>query len=260
VQTFNIGAGQVRYSSVAIKEKYDREYDLHYQSIDKNLAKTIQESNDIREISKQMHRVYNMSESNENYFMLNGHSFPYTLRDSLIIAKPNENIKLRLLNTQHSGIAVHIHGHKATITDYDGVTQNPAAQITRDVYNLSAAQRIDLHLQTTNDGLHSYGEGIWLFHDHVETGVANDGISPGGNMALMVYESMLNPNGMPIIRKDALDDVLTNSYQNKEKPQWGKKDPGMLAPDYVHLILWGLLVGLIFGLLIFIIRGLSKAD
>jgi hypothetical protein len=90
--------------------------------------------------------------------------------------------------------------------------------------------------------------------------VANDGISPGGNMALMVYESMLNPNGMPIIRKDALDDVLTNSYQNKEKPQWGKKDPGMLAPDYVHLILWGLLVGLIFGLLIFIIRGLSKAD
>jgi len=260
VQTFNIGAGHVRYSSVAIKEKYDREYDLHYQSIDKNLAKTIQESNDIREISKQMHRVYNMSESNENYFMLNGHSFPYTLRDALIIAKPNENIKLRLANTQHSNIAVHIHGHKATITNYDGVAVNPVAQITRDVYDLSAAQRLDLNLQTTNDGLHSYGEGVWLFHDHVETGVANDGISPGGNIALMVYESMLNPNGMPMIREDALNNVLTNSYQNKEKPLWGKKASGMLAPDYVSLISWGSLVGLIIGLLLFIVRGLNKAD
>ncbi|MCF7969604.1 MAG: multicopper oxidase domain-containing protein, partial [Methylococcaceae bacterium] len=186
VQTFNIGAGHVRYPSVAIKEKYDREYDLHYQSIDKNLAKTIQDSNDVREISKQMHRVYNMSESHENYFLLNGHSFPYTLRDALIIAKPNENIKLRIANTQHSNIAVHIHGHKATITDYDGVAVNPVAQITRDVFDLATAQRIDLDLQTTNDGLHSYGEGIWMFHDHVGTGISNDGISPGGTFAFMV--------------------------------------------------------------------------
>ncbi len=261
VQTFNVGAGHVRHSSVAIKEKFDREYDLHYQSIDKNLAKTIQQSNDIREISKQMHRVYNMSESNENYFMLNGHSFPYTLRDALVIAKPDEDIKLRIANTQHSHIAVHIHGHKATITDYDGVAQNPAAQITRDVYSLSAAQRIDLHLQTTNDGLHSYGEGVWLFHDHVEMAVANDGISPGGNIALLVYESMLSEQGMPtVLREDALDDVLTNSYYAKQRPLWGKREAGRLAPDYLRIILFGLLVGLSIGLILFIIRGLNKAD
>ncbi|BCG64140.1 MAG: manganese oxidase [Methyloprofundus sp.] len=258
LQTFNVGAGHVRHSSVAIKEKFDREYDLHYQSIDKNLAKTIQDSNDIREISKQMHRVYNMSESNENYFMLNGHSFPYTLRDALIIAKPDENIKLRIANTQHSNIAVHIHGHKATITDYDGVAQNPAAQITRDVYGLSAAQRIDLHLQTTNDGLHSYGEGVWLFHDHVEMGVANDGMSPGGNIALLVYESFLGEHGLPKLRADALDDVFTNSYYAKQRPLWGKQEAGMLAPDYLHIILFGLLIGAIMGLVLFIIRGLRQ--
>ncbi len=260
LQTFNVGAGHVRHSSVAIKEKYDREYDLHYQSIDKNLAQTIQHSNDIREISKQMHRVYNMSESKENYFMLNGHSFPYTLRDALIIAKPDENIKLRIANTQHSNIAVHIHGHKATITDYDGVTQNPVAQITRDVYNLGAAQRIDLNLQTTNDGLHSYGEGVWLFHDHVETAVANDGISPGGNIALMVYESLLADNGLPILRDDALSDVLTNSYHAKERPLWGKKEAGQYSPDYLRLILLGLCIGLIIGLSLFIMQGLTKKE
>lgn len=260
VQTFNVGAGHVRHSSVAIKEKYDREYDLHYQSIDKNLAKTIQQSNDIRVISKAMHRVYNMSESNENYFMLNGHSFPYTLRDALVIAKPDEDIKLRVLNTQHSNIAIHIHGHKATITDYDGVRQNPAAQITRDVYNLSAAQRIDLHLQTVNDGLHSYGEGVWLFHDHVEMGVANNGMSPGGNIALLAYESLLNEQGMPATqRDDALDDVLTNSYYAKQRPLWGKLEAGGLAPDYPAIIIFGLLIGLIIGLTVYIIYGLMRA-
>ena len=44
-----------------------------------------------------------------------------------------------------------------TITHYDGVEHNPAAQITRDVVWLSIAQRVDLDLNTTNDGLHSYG-------------------------------------------------------------------------------------------------------
>jgi len=114
-------------------------------------------------------------------------------------------------------------------------------------------------LQTTNDGLHSYGEGVWLFHDHVETAVANDGMSPGGNIALMVYESMLNPNGVPMIRSGALDDVFTNSYYAKQKPLWGHQEPGMLSPNYIHLILWGLLIGLIIGLLVFIVRGLNKA-
>ncbi|MDC9729754.1 MAG: multicopper oxidase domain-containing protein [Methyloprofundus sp.] len=260
VQTFNVGAGHVRYSSAAIKEKYQREYDLHYQSIDKNLAKTIQQSNDTREISKQMHRVYNMSESNENYFLLNGHSFPYTLRDALIIAKPDENIKLRVANTQHSSIAVHIHGHKATITDYDGVEQNPMAQITRDVFHLAAAQRLDLNLQTTNDGLHSYGEGVWLFHDHVETAVANDGMSPGGNIALMVYENMLTEMGLPELRSDALDDLFSNRYYAKKQVLWGKKEAGTFAPNTLQLILFGLLLGIIVGLIFFIGRGLMRAD
>jgi len=260
VQTFNVGAGHVRYPSVAIKEDYDREYDLHYQSIDKNLAQTIQQSNDIRRISEQMHRVYNMSESNENYFLLNGHSFPYTLRDALIIAKPDETIKLRIANTQHSGIAVHIHGHKATITDYDGVTQNPAAQITRDVFNLSSAQRLDLKLQTVNDGLHSYGEGVWLFHDHVETSVANDGMSPGGNIALMVYESMLSATGMPIVRKDALDDFFSNRYYAKKQPLWKQQEAGSFSPENLKIMLFGLLLGCVLGLILFIYRGLNKDD
>jgi len=44
VQTFNIGGGHVRHPSAGVKEEYTQEHDLHYQSVDKHLAKIIQES------------------------------------------------------------------------------------------------------------------------------------------------------------------------------------------------------------------------
>ena len=34
-------AGQVRHPSVAVLEKYAREYDLHYQSVDKELHEVV---------------------------------------------------------------------------------------------------------------------------------------------------------------------------------------------------------------------------
>lgn len=39
----------------------------------------------------------------------------------MIIANENERIKLHLANLQRSSVAVHFHGHKATIIAYDGV-------------------------------------------------------------------------------------------------------------------------------------------
>ena len=265
VQTFNIGAGKVRHASVASLEEYDQEYDLHYQAIDKKLAETVQH-NDPRLIAQQMNRVYNMTESNENYFLLNGHSFPYTLRDSLLIAEPDQNIKLRIANAQHSNIAIHFHGHKATITHYDGIEAPAGAKITRDVFNVGAAQRIDVHLQTKNDGLHSYGEGIWLFHDHVETGVSSDGMSPGGNVSVLAYKSFLGESGLPKVRAEAVNGVFDRNYYAKQKPVWGASDfakslgeAKLLSPNYLKLVGFGLLMGLGLGLGFIGIRGLKKA-
>ena len=263
LQTFNIGAGKVRHSSVAVSEDYSQEYDLLYQSVDKSLAQTIQQYNDPRLIAEQMNRVYNMTESPENYFLLNGHSFPYTLRDSLIVTEPNENIKLRVANAQHTVLALHIHGHKAAITDYDGVSRPVEQQITRDVFDLAPAQRLDLHLQTVNDGLHSYGPGIWLYHDHVETGITSDGMSPGGNIAVLVSKEFLNDEGMPKIREEPLIKLFNRNYYAKKIPVWGEGklkqllgDAGLFSPDYIKLIGFGLFSGLALGLAVFVIRGL----
>jgi hypothetical protein len=258
LQTFNIGAGQVRHPSDTVKKVYSQEYDLHYQSVDKKLAKIIQDANDPRLIAERMSRDYNMTESFENFFMLNGHSFPYTLRDAMIIASEDERIKLHIANLQRSAVAIHIHGHKATITALDGVEQPAAMQITRDVFDIAPAQRTDLQLLTKNDGLHSYGPGLWMFHDHSATGTTTDGMEPGGNMAILAYKHLLDEQGMPKMHDELFDQVFNKDYYAKKIAVWGQGDfapllgdAGLLPPNYLQIILFGLSIGLLIGLLVF---------
>ena len=220
VQTFNVGAGQVRHPSKAVLEKFDSEYDLHYHAMDKELHNIIQQYNDPRLIAKKMNREYDLTDSTEDYHTLNGRSFPYTLRESIIVAEPNQKIKLRMFNSTGELLAIHTHGHKATITHYDGVEQNPSAQIMRDVYDLAPAQRDDLFISTKDDGLHSYGEGIWIFHDHREKGITTDGMNPGGNVSAIVYKKYLNEAGMPKGIGESPENLFTKAFQQRKLPVW----------------------------------------
>ena len=151
-------------------------------------------------------------------------SFPYTLFESLITVDPDEKVKIRLFNSQGETLAMHTHGHKATITHYDGIEQNPMAQITRDIYDLAPAQRMDLTLDTTNDGLHNYGEGVWIFHDHREKGITTDGMNPGGNISAVVYKSYLTEDGMPKVQGIDLAAYFTKEFQQRKYPAWQDAD------------------------------------
>ena len=225
VQTFNVGGGQVRHPSKAILEEYDNEYDLHYHAMDKELHSIIQKSNDPRLIARKMNREYDMTDSTEDYHTLNGRSFPYTLRESIIVAEPDKNIKLRMFNSSGELMAVHTHGHKATITHYDGVKQNPIAQIMRDVYDIAPAQRNDLKISTVDDGLHSYGEGIWIFHDHREKGITTNGMNPGGNVSALVYKKYLNEVGLPMGIGESIEPLFTKAFHDRKYPVWQDIDP-----------------------------------
>lgn len=224
LQTFNIGAGKVRHPSQESTEKFASEYDLHYHAIDKELHGIIQEYNDPRLIARKMNREYDITDSTEDYYILNGRSFPYTIRESLIIAEPNQKIKVRMLNSSGETLALHTHGHKAKITHYDGVEHNPMAQITRDVYALAPAQRIDMIINTTNDGFNSYGEGIWIFHDHREKGITTNGMNPGGNVSAVVYKKYLNVNGIPKMQGVDTKPYFSKEFFKRQLPVWQNAD------------------------------------
>ncbi|HMU63168.1 MAG: copper oxidase [Nitrosomonas sp.] len=226
LQTLNIGAGHVRHPSVAVREHYDQEYDLHYHAMDKELGQIIQRHNDPRLIARDMNQRYDITDSTEDYYTLNGLSFPYTLRESLIVVEPDQKIKLRLLNSGGELIAIHTHGHHATITHYDGVEHNPVAQIMRDVFDMAPAQRLDLKLETVNDGKHSYGEGDWLIHDHREKGITTNGMAEGGSMSSIVYKSYLGESNMPKVSHFGIDlnKYFTKEYYERRLPVWQDLD------------------------------------
>lgn len=225
LQTINVGAGHVRHPSVDSRAKYDAEYDLHYESIDQDLNDRIKDSNDARITTKSMHRDYNITQGKNEFYLLNGKSFPYTAQESLIIVEPNQKIKLRILNGSDEGIALHTHGHKFTETHADGIAIPKGAQITRDVGWIAPAQRADYLLETTNDGLHSYGEGIWLMHDHIEKTITNNGISPGGSATAVVYKKYLSEGGFPLALGVDWNKFFVAEYYQKLIPVWQSYDP-----------------------------------
>ena len=266
VQTLNVGAGHVRYPALAVREKYDREYDLQYSEADRELHELVQQSSDPRIIAKATNREYNSTQRVPEYFLLNGRSFPYTMRESLVLVKPDEKIKLRVLNAGAEGVSLHTHGHKVTITHYDGVEQNPVARVTRDVVWLSAAQRLDLELNTANDGLHSYGEGVWFLHDHREQAVTTDGMNPGGDISMIVYEKFLKEDGIPITAGD-LSLFFSQEYYQRQVPVWSDMDPEGRFSEPVaqarmpgRMILFAIIAGLFLAVTFLMIRSLRKNE
>jgi hypothetical protein len=225
VQTLNVGAGQVRHPSVAVSEKYVREYDLHYQSADKELHEVVARSaNDPRLIAKHMNMEYDITDATDDYYMLNGRAFPYTLRESLIEMEQDKKVKLRILNGHTDSFAMHIHGHKPTITHYDGVDNGPSSYIQRDVHGMEPAQRIDLELSGVDDGLHSFGQGIWMFHDHVEKSFTTNGNGEGGDISLVVYKDFLDERGIPKAHGMSLAPYFTKEFWQRNYPIWQDYD------------------------------------
>jgi FtsP/CotA-like multicopper oxidase with cupredoxin domain len=171
-----------------------------------------------------MNMEYDTTDATDDYFMLNGRSFPYTLRESLIEMKQDEKVKLRVLNGHTEAMAVHIHGHKPTVTHYDGVDNGPSSYITRDVHGMVPAQRIDLELSGVDDGLHSFGQGIWMFHDHVEKSFTTNGVGEGGDISLVVYDGFLDEKGIPKSHGMSLAPYFTKGMWKRDYPIWQDYD------------------------------------
>ncbi|MBL4908255.1 MAG: multicopper oxidase domain-containing protein, partial [Sneathiella sp.] len=192
------GAGRMPDLAKAVEEAgYDREYSMVYMDIDARLNRIPAAYTDPREIEKRMHREYDSTQRQPNIFLLNGRSFPFTLRDTPVEVKAGQRVKLRILNAGARPIKLHIHGHHPTLTHVDGYPVPAGMRTIRDVFDVGAAQRIDLELRPGDDDIYASGPGVWIMHDHTEQAVTNKGISPGGDITAIVYEGFMGEDGLP---------------------------------------------------------------
>ena len=113
------GAGRITSMAKATREEYQNEYSLVYMDIDDRLNRIPAAYSDPREIEKRMHREYDSTQRVPNIFMLNGRSFPFTMRDTPILVKPDETTKLRILNV---GAAHHLSAHPRPSSDADAIS------------------------------------------------------------------------------------------------------------------------------------------
>lgn len=199
VQTLNLGGGKVRHPAAAVVEAFDQEYDLILGGINKRLSDLLQSSNDPRVIALRLNQQ-SATAGEPDHLLLNGRSFPYTLRESLIVAEVNQDIRLHVLNARNRLASLRFHGHR--------LVQEASL---RDVVALAPWQRLDLKLITTNDGQHASGPGLWVFGS-VPT-------APGSDLSVVAYKAFLNERGFPKWSGD-LAPYFTEAFQKGRLPLW----------------------------------------
>lgn len=86
-------------------------------------------------------------------------------------------------------------------------------------------------------------------------------------MALLAYDNYLDEKGMPKGHDGMVDEFFSPAFYAKEKPLWAEGDfkqllgdADTLSPDPIRLIGFGMTLGALLGLIIFLIRGTKKAN
>ena len=228
------GAGRIPDLARAAAAQYQREYSLVYMDIDDRLNRIATAFTDPREIEKRMHRDYDSTQRQANIFLLNGRSYPFTLRDTPIEVRAGERVKLRVLNAGARPIKLHTHGHHPILTHVDGYALPEDQRVVRDVFDVGAAQRIDLELRPGSDDTYASGPGVWIMHDHTEQTVTNKGISPGGDITAIVYEGFMDPKtGLPRVAT-SLERYFDPAYYRGEVPVFDPKIFHTSRADYEY--------------------------
>ena len=197
------GAGRIRDLAAAAGEDHRREYSLVYMDVDERLNRIPQTEADPREIDKRLLRQSDPTRRRPDIRLLNGRSFPSTLRDTPIEVKSGEPTRLRVLNAGSRTVNLHTHGHRPEVTrygdDFDRAVTSPA---TGKVVAVDPNRRVDLDIRPGSDGFHASGAGVWTLHDHPGPDITDGNIGPGGDVAAIVYEGFMGDDGLPRVPVD----------------------------------------------------------
>lgn len=113
----------------------------------------------------------------EDYFSVNGKSFPYT---QPIRLKTGDVVRVRLYGAGGAIHSMHIHGHDWTVTHKDGLPL--AAPYMSETILFGPGERYDAIYEA------NHKEGRFIFHDHVDKHVTARGKFPGGPITIQEYE------------------------------------------------------------------------
>lgn len=119
--------------------------------------------------------TYNPYQPVYDAFTINGRAFPYT---EPIDVKEGERVRIRLINAGYEPHFMHTHSHKFIVTHRDGLPVKEHVRL--DTVEVGPGQRVDIILFADNPG-------VWPFHCHSLTHVANDHIYPGGMLTFIRY-------------------------------------------------------------------------
>jgi manganese oxidase len=113
-------------------------------------------------------------------FLINGHSYPLTVKQnqSMYHVREGERLRLRILNAGNTFETLHLHGHDMLVTHRDGVPL--LAPFWVDTLTVGPAERYDVVVDAHNPGM-------WMMHTHVNHHETNDRQSPGGMHTMLVY-------------------------------------------------------------------------
>jgi FtsP/CotA-like multicopper oxidase with cupredoxin domain len=116
-----------------------------------------------------------------NYFSLNAKSFPLT---QPIRVKKGDVLRVRMIGAGGGIHSIHPHGHDMLVTHKDGTPLPFPYKV--DTLLIGSGERYDVIMEMNNPGL-------FIFHDHVEWHMTNNGQAPGGPVTVIEYDSIERP-------------------------------------------------------------------
>lgn len=222
LQTLNIGGGKVRHiSNSETKPRKSSEYDLIYQALDEELHQIPKRYNDIRKLSKKINRDYDVTDSKKDYYLLNGKSFPYTLRESMINLEKNHRFKLNTLNIGEKTVSLHIHG--ANSDEWGYKRKKTKDKFQNNMIRIEPGQNKIISLNITDSKSKNQINGSRLLHDHRKGASSTNGISPGGNIGFIADKKYLDEQGMPK-NLDKIEKYFSEAYYEGKVPYFQNID------------------------------------
>ncbi|NDB21937.1 MAG: hypothetical protein EB020_13815 [Proteobacteria bacterium] len=93
-------------------------------------------------------------------------------------AKVGERVRIRLINAGQAAHPMHLHGYHFKVIGTDGRPLPEGAIYLKDTLNISPGERYDIEFVADNPG-------VWVFHCHILSHVTNQGVDPGGMIAVV---------------------------------------------------------------------------